>query len=487
MKLRINSLNRVIILVLATLFVGQALTEGLADKKLLIAKSSTGIEIDRAEFLLRLNDSLLQSRHPALMPHSAISWQQLDEDMVGEVQRLLQRAWRDSPQDPLIIAKTIIFLQYWQRDSHYYLEQLQHLALPSAHNWAHLLALIYSNQVMTKSQVLAASLDIKRLLPPGWFQDHALIKLYEKGQDEQALENIREQCSARNHLLLVKVILLSILGLALLIGGVIVLTSELIHLVTNRLPVPKKHQIASPVDCSWLTVYSVFIAWLVTQLIVGSIAQPFIHLLRLNRQSVLELAAITAIIYVISNGSALFYIYFFVLRPRQLNFRNALKLTNDQAWLPGKQLVLAGVLAWLAALPIMLVAYYISAEYLALSGSSNPVIAFVIEVARRENALASLLFYLIVAVFAPVIEEILFRGFLYPYLRRSWGVGLAVLGSSSLFALAHLDPGGFLPLFCLGCIFAWLVEKTNSVLPAMIAHGLWNGATLTMVLLLFGN
>jgi len=61
----------------------------------------------------------------------------------------------------------------------------------------------------------------------------------------------------------------------------------------------------------------------------------------------------------------------------------------------------------------------------------------------------------------------------------------SMLVSAVLFAGVHLDAGGFLPLLTLGMLFAFTLERTRSILPCMVAHGLWNSGTFTMVLLVF--
>ena len=66
-------------------------------------------------------------------------------------------------------------------------------------------------------------------------------------------------------------------------------------------------------------------------------------------------------------------------------------------------------------------------------------------------------------------------------------VPMAMLLSAAAFSLAHLDIGAILPLFALGCVFAFVVEKTKSIVPSIIAHGLWNSGTFTLVLLLFSG
>jgi len=87
---------------------------------------------------------------------------------------------------------------------------------------------------------------------------------------------------------------------------------------------------------------------------------------------------------------------------------------------------------------------------------------------------------------APLLEETFFRGALYGALRRRWGIGAALLGSSAFFALLHPQlPLGFIPIALLGAGFAALYEWRQSLVPAMVAHALNNGLIFWMLNLLF--
>lgn len=77
-------------------------------------------------------------------------------------------------------------------------------------------------------------------------------------------------------------------------------------------------------------------------------------------------------------------------------------------------------------------------------------------------------------VFAPIMEETFFRGFLFGGLRGRWGVFWAALGTGFLFALAHLDPLVFIPFTLVGMLFAWGYFYSGSLLASMIAHLLFN-------------
>jgi len=80
---------------------------------------------------------------------------------------------------------------------------------------------------------------------------------------------------------------------------------------------------------------------------------------------------------------------------------------------------------------------------------------------------------------APVVEEFLFRFFIYGVLRRYFGRLLGVTFSALLFAAAHAHLPSFAPLFVLGSCFAIAYEWSGSILVAMTIHSLFNSLTLT--------
>jgi membrane protease YdiL (CAAX protease family) len=83
-------------------------------------------------------------------------------------------------------------------------------------------------------------------------------------------------------------------------------------------------------------------------------------------------------------------------------------------------------------------------------------------------------FFLVGVVFAPFVEEIFFRSFLFQGFRQSYGWKRATLLSSAIFAAAHLDPASLIPTFVLGMLLAYLFHKSNSVWPGIILHFLVN-------------
>ena len=80
---------------------------------------------------------------------------------------------------------------------------------------------------------------------------------------------------------------------------------------------------------------------------------------------------------------------------------------------------------------------------------------------------------------APLVEEFVFRFFIYGVLKRYVGCFFGVILSSLLFAAAHAHFPSFVPLFVLGSCFAIAYEWSGSILVSMTMHSLFNSLTLT--------
>lgn len=91
------------------------------------------------------------------------------------------------------------------------------------------------------------------------------------------------------------------------------------------------------------------------------------------------------------------------------------------------------------------------------------------------------------AIAAPIVEEFLFRGLLYPLLRGRMKVVVAVAVSALLFALLHFIPPLIPALLMMGIVLAILVERYNSIVPAIVVHALNNGAALIGLYLAIGR
>lgn len=92
-----------------------------------------------------------------------------------------------------------------------------------------------------------------------------------------------------------------------------------------------------------------------------------------------------------------------------------------------------------------------------------------------------------IAVVAPVLEEVLFRGAIQGYLMRRFGnpyVGIVV--ASLVFGIFHLNPIQVVYATLLGLIFGWIYYRTRSLLSVIVGHVL-NNSLATVGMLFFGD
>ncbi len=86
-----------------------------------------------------------------------------------------------------------------------------------------------------------------------------------------------------------------------------------------------------------------------------------------------------------------------------------------------------------------------------------------------------------IAGVAPIVEELTFRGLGYRLLLPD-GRWLAIVVVGVTFGLAHGLVEGLLVLVPFGMALAWLRGKTDSVLPCILTHSIFNGIALLAVI-----
>ena len=92
--------------------------------------------------------------------------------------------------------------------------------------------------------------------------------------------------------------------------------------------------------------------------------------------------------------------------------------------------------------------------------------------------------FVVTAFLAPMLEEVVFRGFLLPSLTK-WVPAPAAVGLSSLlFAAAHFAPRDAPQLLALGCVLGFAYVRTRNLLVPIAIHSAWNGGVLTVLALL---
>ena len=102
---------------------------------------------------------------------------------------------------------------------------------------------------------------------------------------------------------------------------------------------------------------------------------------------------------------------------------------------------------------------------------------------EQDVVLLSLMAFAAVVV-APVCEEIIFRGYLYPVAKRFAGPWVAALCNALLFSAAHGSLSALLPLFAFGLVLVLIYEMTGSIWAPMAVHFVFNAATVSIQILI---
>lgn len=107
--------------------------------------------------------------------------------------------------------------------------------------------------------------------------------------------------------------------------------------------------------------------------------------------------------------------------------------------------------------------------------------------------------YLVVCIFAPIVEEVVFRGAILrvllegtkgaeasrvkedgvPQKEGAYRHWVAIAISALLFALVHGNPAQMPHAFCIGLLLGWMFYRTGSIIPGIMLH--WVNNTLSYV------
>ncbi|MFZ1074364.1 MAG: CPBP family intramembrane glutamic endopeptidase [Verrucomicrobiia bacterium] len=175
-------------------------------------------------------------------------------------------------------------------------------------------------------------------------------------------------------------------------------------------------------------------------------------------------------------GATWVLIYFF-LRLHQVRVRDVFGLCESR--LP--RALLAALLTVLVVLPVALSLQQVSVLLLGKIGVVPEEETAVMLLAGAKSWWARVYLGVFAVVIAPVAEEFIFRGVLYPFVKQLGYPRFAWIGVNFLFALIHMDAAALVPLFVLALALTWLYEKTGNLLAPIAAHSFFNAANLIVL------
>ncbi len=140
-----------------------------------------------------------------------------------------------------------------------------------------------------------------------------------------------------------------------------------------------------------------------------------------------------------------------------------------------------GAFFFVAAYPLVRLCTILMAQWLGQHAESQEIIKFFTQAVSGGNPGQVWLLVAAAALVAPVVEEILFRGYFYGVLRRYLGPVAAVFLSAAFFAVIHVNLLSLVPLFVLAVCFALAYEATGSLLVPMTMHALFNLSNLAEI------
>jgi membrane protease YdiL (CAAX protease family) len=177
-------------------------------------------------------------------------------------------------------------------------------------------------------------------------------------------------------------------------------------------------------------------------------------------------------------GAALVWIGIFLHRSK-ISWREAFGLRPASTI----AVVLAGLASGVVFLPVAWLAQIISQMLMEFAHIKVVEQSAVAELQNAAlNGPEKILLGVFTILLAPIAEESLFRGILYPALKQTGRPRLALWVTSLLFGLLHMNMAIFAPLVLLALLLTYLYESSGSLLAPIAAHGVFNAVNYLYLL-----
>ena len=315
----------------------------------------------------------------------------------------------------------------------------------------------YGARSLDKTREMELQAGLAETVPDGWFYNHLASRLAQRASDQTLLATMERQIAVRGEQVQGWLRMLILFELACVIAGSVMLVG-MVRLRGQRTNILRLPGIPPPWRGGIGTVV----------LLRGGAIGAVITVAFLSFPPV-ENISLRALAIPLANLPLLALAYVQLFKPVGLNFWSGFGLHVERAYF-GRLIgvVLAVVAAGLWGEWVM----GRVAESLRLTSHWTEWFDPNLVWAPGSVLAISLLE---IVVFAPVFEELTFRGLFYATLRRRFSFLPAACISAGIFGLAHgYGLIGFISVLWSGFLWAWIYEKTGSLIPGMIAHALNN-------------
>ena len=142
-----------------------------------------------------------------------------------------------------------------------------------------------------------------------------------------------------------------------------------------------------------------------------------------------------------------------------------------------------GAYSYVTMFPWLFAVLFLAVEVTHALGLKPPIEPIQELLFQEDRPLVLGLTTVLACVVGPVAEECFFRGVVFSALRRRTSRAAAMLISGGAFALLHGNPLGFPSILLLGCLLAYLYERTGSLASSLSVHILHNTFLMSAALL----
>ncbi len=184
----------------------------------------------------------------------------------------------------------------------------------------------------------------------------------------------------------------------------------------------------------------------------------------------------------ISMQGGMMLVFLFYLKYHPELFRHKMNATH----LPALKALFVGVLLFLSAFPVIFLvglSWQVILDQLVKIGLNFPQEPqeLVYHLSQKIPYLARLSLILMATVTAPIVEEVVFRGAIYRFLKSRMNPAVAILASSCIFASIHFNLVSFPSLIVLGAFLCIAYEMTGNLKAPIFLHAIFNTNSLILI------